>query len=301
MNTENNHIRFVGGAQGFNWLPVFVAEDQGFFSEQGLNIEYVRAGSVEKATEAVLDRSCDLAITPPEGAIANSLNGGPLRIIGSNSERLPMSLVANAEIESLQGLRGKRLGTSSLKEGTAIYTRMMLEQVGLHYPEDYEFVLAGIHLTRWQALQDGEIDAAPQPAPWNFLAAQEGFRLLGDVADVIPEIVFAAVIAHDDWLESHPDQARRLIAALARAHDFVNDPTNDSVSVEIYQRITTPDHPELARRGFEYTRELGMWPAGLRTSAEALDASIDVMRRASLIGEDQVVAARSVLDLRFTQ
>ncbi|MCP2636050.1 ABC transporter substrate-binding protein [Microbacterium sp. HD4P20] len=293
-------IRFAGGAQGFNWLPVFVAEEQGLFADNGLSIDYQRLGSVDKATTAVREGTADLAITPPEGAVADYLTGGALRIVGSNSERLPMSMVARPGIPDLAGLRGKRIGTSSLTEGTALYSRPLLGTVGLHYPGDYEFVLAGVHTARWAALERDEIDAAPQPAPWNFLAEREGYGLVGEIPDVIPEIIFAAVIGNQQWLDENRDAVSRLIAALSEAHAIVNDAANDTVTRRVYQGLTTPDDPELAARGLAYTRDLGMWPDGLRVSPTALATTIDVMIQAGLVEENDRERATGVFDPSFT-
>ena len=290
MTVNHDTVKFAGGAHGFNWLPVFVAEEQGIFERNGLNIEFLRLGSVDKATTAVREGTADLAITPPEGAVADHVAGGSLRIVASNSERLPMSMVARPGIDSLADLRGKRIGTSSLTEGTAIYTRLMLAQAGLHQ-DDYEFVLAGVHTTRWSALQNDEIDAAPQPAPWNFLAEQEGYGLLGEVSDSIPEIIFAAIIGQESWLRVNRDVVGRVIGSLAEAHELVNNPANDAKTLPIYQRLTTPADVGLAKRGLEYTRDLGMWPAGLRVSPTALAATVDVMIKTGFITEDHREAA----------
>ncbi|WP_348632699.1 hypothetical protein [Mesorhizobium sp. M1A.F.Ca.IN.020.06.1.1] len=48
-------LRLAGGAQGFNWLPVFLADELGLFGKHGIAIEYKRFGSVDKATGAVLE------------------------------------------------------------------------------------------------------------------------------------------------------------------------------------------------------------------------------------------------------
>jgi len=299
MTTDLTWVRFAGGAQGFNWLPVFVAEDLGLFAEHGLAIDYLRLGSVDKATKAVRDGTADLAITPPEGAVTDCVSGGDLRIIAANSQRLPMSLVARAEIGGIAELRGKRIGTSSLTEGTAIYTQMMLQPQGLSYPDDYEFVLAGVHTGRWEALQRDEIDCAPQPAPWNFLAERQGYRLIGEVNDVLPEIIFAGVIADAGWATRHRDTVTSLLAALAEAHDIVNDPAHDDVTLPIYQRITTPDDPGLAAKGLSYTRDMGMWPKNLEVTETALATTVDVMIRAGLLAADRRADATGVLDLSF--
>lgn len=287
---SSQHLSLAGGAQGFNWLPVFVAEEFGIFARHGLSIEYKKMGTVDKATSAVLEGEADLAITPPEGAVADFVKGGELRVIASNSNRLPMSLVAQPSIKSIKDLKGKKVGTSSLTEGTAIYTQMLLSRVGLHYPGDYEFDLAGIHTKRWEALQAGEIDCAPQPAPWNFLAERDGFNLIGEINDVIPEIVFAAVIGRKSWLDGNRDIVIRFLRALIDAYAITNDPSREDVTLPIFQRITTKDDAELATHGLRYMRDMGMWPSDLSIPQAAMGTTIDLMIRANLLDE----AARSL-------
>lgn len=289
-------LRLAGGAQGFNWLPVFVADEQGLFAKHGLKIEYKRMGTVDKATAAVLEGEADLAITPPEGAIADFVRGGELRVVASNANRLPMSIVSQPSIKSVAELKGRKIGTSSLTEGTAIYTQLLLARDGLKYPGDYDFAIAGVHTKRWDALQAGEIDAAPQPAPWNFLAEDAGFNRIGEVNDVIPEIVFAALIGKKSWLEDHRDLVEKLLKALAEAYVITNDPAQEAITLPIFQRITTPDSPDLALRGLRYMRDMGMWPQGLAIPGEALATSIDVMIRAGLLDEKAGGGASGVFD-----
>ncbi|WP_062940876.1 ABC transporter substrate-binding protein (plasmid) [Rhizobium leguminosarum] len=294
-------IKLAGGAQGFNWLPVFVAEEQGLFEKRGLKIEYLRMGSVDKATTAVLEGEADLAITPPEGAVANYVRGGDLRVVASNSNRLPMSIVATASIKSIADLKGKKIGTSSLTEGTAIYTQLLLAREGLKYPDDYDFVLAGIHTKRWEALQAGEIDCAPQPAPWNFVAEQTGYNLIGEVNDVIPEILFAALIGNRSWLEENSETVGNLLEALGEAYVITNDSSKEEITLPIFQRVTVPDDANLARRGLRYMRDMGMWPQGLAIPDKALETTIDLMIRAGLLDEGNRASATGVFDRTYLQ
>lgn len=294
-------IKLAGGAQGFNWLPVFVAEEQGLFEKRGLKIEYLRMGSVDKATTAVLEGEADLAITPPEGAVANYVKGGELRVVASNSNRLPMTIVAAASIKSIAELKGKKIGTSSLTEGTAIYTQLLLAREGLKYPGDYDFVLAGIHTKRWEALQAGEIDCAPQPAPWNFVAEQAGYNLIGEINDVIPEILFAALIGNRSWLEENREAVGKLLEALGEAYVITNDSSKEEITLPIFQRITVPDDADLARRGLRYMRDMGMWPQGLTIPDKALETTIDLMIRAGLLYEGNRASAAGVFDQSYLQ
>ena len=108
-----------GGAVGFNWLPVIVADRQGMFARRGLRVDIKRLGTVDKATAAVKSGELNLTITQPEGAIRDCAADGNLRIIAGNVNRLPLSLIANPRFKRIEELKGAKLGTSSLTEGTA--------------------------------------------------------------------------------------------------------------------------------------------------------------------------------------
>ena len=114
---DSTSLRIGGGAVGFNWLPVFAAQQQGFFARHGLNVEIKRMGTVDKATAAVKSGELHMAITPPEGAIRDCAGGGSLRIIAGNVNRLPLSLIANPRFRRIEDLRGAKLGDKT-KPGT---------------------------------------------------------------------------------------------------------------------------------------------------------------------------------------
>lgn len=293
-------LSLAGGALGFNWLPVFVARERGFFERRGLAVELRRLGSVDKATAAVRAGEADLAISPPEGALADAAAGGSLRLIAANCNCLPLTLVAHQRFKCIADLRGAVLGTSSLTEGTAIYTREMLSRHGLRYPEDYRFELAGVHQGRWKALQEGSIDAAVQPAPFNFLAIDAGYTDLGEVSDVIPEIAFTAMLGRLDWLERNDATVLALLGALAEATAFVYDQANDGITVPIYMEVTQSD-AGYARRALDYMRAKSAFAPALEIPPAALAKSIELMVQAGLLDAANTEKARAAWDERWAR
>jgi ABC-type nitrate/sulfonate/bicarbonate transport system substrate-binding protein len=255
-------------------------------------------GSVDRATAAVRAGEANLAITPPEGAIADQVGGGRLRIIAGNANRLPMSLVAKPAIKRIEDLKGRVLGTSSLTEGTAIYTREMLAQHGLTYPGDYEFAVVGVHPERWQALQEGRIDAAVQPVPLNFVAIDAGYSNLGEVTDAIPEIVFTAVIGDADWLGQNDGAVRALLKGLIEATAIIYDQSKDAVLVPILMEITRSD-ASYSLRALNYMRGQQMFPPILEIPEAALSKTIELMVKADLLDAAAEGQARSTLNMSF--
>jgi len=291
-------ITLAGGALGFNWLPVYVAERQGIFARHGLNVIMKRMGSVDKATAAVRSGEADLAITPPEGAIADATAGGRLRIIAGNVNRLPLSLVANPRFKRIEDLRGCTLGTSSMTEATAIYTRELLARHGLAYPGDYEFSVVGVHPAPWQALQEGRIDAAVQLIPLNFIAFDAGYSNLGEVSDYIPEIVFTAMIGGAAWIAEHRREVEDLHDSLVEATDRLYDISNDSELLPVLMEIAQSD-AMYAQKALDYMREKEVFSRGLEIPAAAIDKTVELMLKAGLLDPAAKDRVGEALDTNF--
>jgi len=296
MNLQT--VTIGAGAAGFNFLPIFIAQRDGLFEKNGVAVEVKRTGSTEAATAALLAGQLDLAITPPEGAIANYINGGPLRIIAGNLNALPLSLIANPRFKRIEDLRGASLGTSSLTEGTAIYTREILSRHGLRYPGDYEFSMVGIHTARWEALQKGTLDAALQLIPLNFVAEDAGYRNLAEAHHYIPEIAFISIIVDVRWAESHEDLLSATLRGIREGVERFYDVRNDDRMLMLLAEVIKAD-PQYIRRSLDLVRGKSMVPRNLAIPAPALEASIKLMRAAGLLNRGEEANPAGALDDRF--
>lgn len=288
-------LRIGGGAAGFNWLPVFAAQQQGIFARHGLNVEVKRLGTVDKATAAVKSGEVDMAITPPEGAIRDCVGGGNLRIIAGNVNRLPLSLIANPRFRRIEELKGAKLGTSSMTEGTALYTMEVLRQHGLNYPGDYEFSVVGVHPARWKALQEGTIDAAVQLIPLNFVAVDDGYANLGEVTDYIPEIIFTALIVDRAWAQAHRAEVVAFLRGVIEGTRWVYDPANDEQLLAMTMEATQAQG-QYGRKSLDYMREKKVFARDLSIPEAAFAKSIELMQKAGLADAGLIAGARAVLD-----
>ncbi len=164
-------------------VPLWVAQERGFLERRGLAATEQILGTTHGVTNALRNGEVDIALTAPEGSIADAVAGGPLRVVAGLTDRPPLSMIALARHKTFDDLRGGRIGTSSLTEGTRHVAERMLAAHGLTYPADYDFALEGSHVQRWKALQAGTIDAALQMIPYDVMAVEAGFTDLGPVAE----------------------------------------------------------------------------------------------------------------------
>jgi ABC-type nitrate/sulfonate/bicarbonate transport system substrate-binding protein len=162
-------------APAFTFVPLFAAKRRGFFDRYGIDCNYEIVGSGDAVTEALQAGRIQFAPTTPEGALADRAAAGTLVVIGGWTNRLPFKLIGLQKHTSLESLRGRTIGVSSLTEGTVSVIQSMLATVDLHYPDDYTF------------------------EAYDQIAIEAGFPDLGDPSDLFPEFAFSVLAVNACW------------------------------------------------------------------------------------------------------
>jgi ABC-type nitrate/sulfonate/bicarbonate transport system substrate-binding protein len=250
-------------------VPLWIAQQRGFLDAEGLSVTSRVVGTTEGTTRAVRDGEVGIALTAPEGTIADAATGGPLRVAAGLIDRPPLSLIALSRHRTVADLRGGLIGTSSLKEGTRHVAERMLAARGLSYPADYEWALEGSHVERWKALQAGAIDAALQMVPYDYIAEEAGFTNLGQVSE---DFAFNAVCVRSD---ADPALLTAFLRALVQATGWFRGHVAEAAAVAAAE---TSVEERYALRACQALAADGVIPAGLRTSQAAFDAAVESLR-----------------------
>jgi ABC-type nitrate/sulfonate/bicarbonate transport system substrate-binding protein len=266
-------------------LPLWVAQERGFLATRGLTATERILGSTHGVTSALRDGQVDLALTAPEGSIADAVAGGPLRVVAGLIDRPPLSLIAIPAHQTVEDLRGGRIGTSSMTEGTRHVAERMLAAHGLAYPADYDFALEGSHVERWKALQAGTIDAALQMIPYDEIATDAGFTNLGPVTE---EFALNAACVNRD--SSERQVVTHFLQALAEATEWFRGHTEEAAAIAAER---TSIEPRYALRACQALTADGVIPRDLRPGPAALAAAVDALRHGGLIEHSGLVEADS--------
>jgi len=258
-------------------VPLWVAQERGFLETRGLVATERILGTTHGTTEALRDGTVDIALTAPEGSIADAVAGGPLRVVAGLIDTPPLSMIAIPSHKTFGDLRGGRIGTSSLTEGTRHVAERMLAAHGLSYPADYDFALEGSHVERWKALQAGTIDAALQMIPYDTMAADAGFTDLGPVTE---EFALNAACVR---LDTERGAVSAFLQALAEAADWFRGHIDESAAIAAAR---TSMEPRYALRACQALAADGVLARDLRSSPAALAAVIGALRASGLIPSD---------------
>jgi len=207
----------------FESLTIFwVAQEQGYFTKNGLNVTSNKYDTGAGALEGVINGKDDIVVGTTEFPLTTkALEGDRIRTITSISKSEFIYLVGRVDrgIHEVSDLKAKTIGTTF---GTIahFYLGRFLDLNGLSI-QDVNLVDLK---TPWEwvdAVVNGSIDAVATAQPSADLA-KDG---LGNNAVVWSiqnsQPLYAQAIATDEWITSHPELVIRFLKSLLQAEDFV--------------------------------------------------------------------------------
>ena len=239
-------------------LPLYVAEAEGYFAGQGVDVEFVTVASAAERDQLLQAGQVDGIVTD---LVALALyNRDAPQVVAVRYAMMPTADFAQfrilaagqSGITSVDGLRGVPIGIS---EGTVIeyVTYRLLEAEGL--PKDAIATLAVPKIPdRMALLGAGELGAATLPEPMASLAMQQGAVVIVDDTRA-PEVSCSIFAFRKAIVEAQPKTVRGFLAAIEQASAAINaDKTRWSalltekglVPPPLMDAYVLPDYPAAA-------------------------------------------------------
>ena len=210
----------VAAAAYLTGALVYVAEDQGYFEENGLEVTIKDYGSGKAAADALLAGEADISTSAGFVFVSNSFDHADLRVLGTVATAQVKELVARKDkgITTTDDLIGKKIGVTK-KSGAEFLLGVFLIFNALSY-EDVELVdLKPSEIV--EAISNGDIDATFTWDPYLYNIKGE----LGDNVISWPggEDFYFVLITKEDWIENNPAAAERFMKSLLEAEDYIKD------------------------------------------------------------------------------
>ncbi len=224
------------GYAPFESIALFcVAEDQHFFSQNGLNVTTREYDTGVGALDGMLNGEADIAIGTNEFPLVGSaLQKDRIRTIGCIAKSEFIYLIGRKDrgIENASDLKGKRVGTT-LRTIAHFYLGRFLE---LHGMSMQDITLVDVKTpAEWvNSVADGDIDAIVTAQPY---ANSAGDRLGANAvvwSAQSSQPLYTQVISTDEWIAEHPELIRRFLRSLAEAEEYAN--THPAQANAIVQR-----------------------------------------------------------------
>ena len=288
-------------------LPVFAAQEQGWFAEAGLDLAFETTPSSVHQFEQFGRGAFDIAFTAFDNVVAYDEGQGAVALDPRpdfravfGATQLALSLVVSPDIASVEDLRGKSLALDAVGTGFAFVLYGMLEQQGLKRG-DYEVAPVGATPERWQSVKDGRHAGTITIEPFTSIARANGFPTLLTSGDFYPGYQGGVIAVRADWAEANRDTVRHFLKVYHRGLAWVLDPANREAGAALLQARMPAIQPRAiaAVMASLLSPDSGLTPDGA-ISAEGA-AQVLALRTTYGKGEAPLTDVARYLDLSFTE
>jgi NitT/TauT family transport system substrate-binding protein len=222
----------VGGMEKQIYLPAKLAEQLGYFKEQGLDVELINTKAGVDAENELVAGAVQAVVGFYDHTVDLQSKGKFIMSIVQFSQapgevELVSSKLAD-KIKSPADFKGQTLGVTGLGSSTDFLTRYLATRAGLQ-PGDYSLLGVGAGNTFIAAMKQGQIGAGmtTEPTISTMLASGEA-KILVDMRTVESTKAAlggtypaASLYVQSDWVAKHKDEAQKLANALVKTLHFI--------------------------------------------------------------------------------
>ncbi|PRX30467.1 NitT/TauT family transport system substrate-binding protein [Orenia metallireducens] len=217
-----------------------IAEKMGYFEEEGLNVENHLMTGPDKNAPLVANGVAEVAFGSVYNNIAVAANNVEVKVLAPLANAGGTQAVVirgDIELESAKDLESKKIAMTS-GAGVLIAIRNMCEELGVDI-DKIEFINMQPS-DQLAAFTRGDVDAIAIWEPWVGKAVDAGGRVLFSGTEAnLPEKqgavhwidFYMTVQVTDEFYEEHPEATVKLLKALSKATDFINQNPDQAAEI----------------------------------------------------------------------
>ncbi len=211
----------VGISKSFLSIPVYIAQTQGFFSDEGLDVTLKEYTSGKKATQALFAGEVAISTVADMPVVFNSFKRQDFCIIATFTYSYPfVKIIARKDSGLKKGvdLKGKKVG-ANMGTSSHFFLGVFLIHNRLSIPDVEMINIKTVDLPT--ALKNNEVDAISVWQPYT----QKAMQLLGDNAIELPNAEIYRTTFNfavmKMFAKEHPEILQRFLRAIDKATAFI--------------------------------------------------------------------------------
>ncbi len=267
-----------------NYLPAYVAMDQGIFERHGLTVERTVIQNASYTTAALFSGSGQVGTLSPIPLVQASAGGlGLVAVAVSDIVPSPIHsgvvVREDSPVKAARDLAGKKVAVAGINGALHVLARRWLADNGV---DDSKVTFVELSFpTMADALRSGQVDAVTSIDPFltRIVDAHAGHVIFDLLNSTPPGTASAFYTCTTDWAKAHPDAVKAFRASLEEAGRFIAE--HPDQARDILARFTKLPAQAVQQTSFPNykfpvtTAQLGFW-AGIAKQQGLIDSEPDI-------------------------
>src|ERR1700733_846697 len=260
---------------------VAVAQAEGYFAQEGLNVKVDNLASGVPVVQGVVGGSLNIGASSIEPVVNAASAGAPIQIVGSYGNKLTVDMVTPSTITSPAGLRGERLGIQSVGAFREVMTRMVIEGAGLTTSNvTYVPSSSSAYISELLA---GEIQSGVLQEEQTLTALKKDAKLhvLVNYEEADPDYFYGTYVVSKSWLAGNQPTLQKFLTAITMAHRFMYK--NEAATVSVVAKNTGDSAATITKAyGVLLTQE-GVFPLNSGLDTARISTTIATMKQYKIL------------------
>lgn len=271
------------------YAPLYVAMNEGYFEEFGLEVTLVNAGGADKVASALLSNASQIGLAGPESTIYVYNNGQENYMVNfaQLTKRDGSFIVGRTKDEAftLESLKGKTILGGRAGGMPEMMLEYVLKQAGLSVGRDTEgfdvLVRTDIQFNAMTgSFLNGEADFTTMFEPTATMLENENKAyVLASVGEFASEVPFTSFYATKDYLKNNEDIILAFTKAIYKGQQFVMTKTDKEVANAVLSFFSDSRVEDLEKVVGRY-RKANVWCDTPYFKEEGFNLLMEVMEEA---------------------
>ena len=280
-NKDLKKVKVAEVAHSIFYAPQYAAVSQGFFEEEGLDVEIILTPGADKVTAAVLSGDVDIGFSGSEACIYvyNAGEKDYLKTFAQLTQKDGSFIVSRENIKNftLNDLKGKTI-IGGRKGGMPEMTlEWVLRENGIDPNTDLNIDTSIQFAAMGGAFIGGEGDFVSLFEPTALEVEKQGYGYvvtsLGELGGVVP---YTSYSARKSYIKNNNDVIEKFTKAIQKGLDFVHKSSDKEVAKAIVEFFPDTKLEDLEKVIARY-RSVDTWPKTTTFTKESFDHLQDIM------------------------
>lgn len=286
------------------YLPLYVAQQEGYFEEEGLEVEMLQAAGGAHVTSVVSGDAWGVIGGPESNALANIGNSDPIISVSNVVNRANVYLMAKKGTAPAGGsdeelkafIEGKKVNAGRHGGTPNLLTQYLLLELGLDPKKDVQLLEPADGSTVVAMVQQGAADIANGAEPQISDGMEKGvwdepfykFHDMGDYA-------YSVLSVKKSTIEKDPETVQKAVNAVVKALKAIQEDQGMAMKVLKAEFPTLSD--AAAQAALDRAFEDQLWSPDGIISEEALDKDMNVMIKTGIFNGEYTYGG--LVDMQF--
>lgn len=301
--TGNTKVVLNEVAHSIFYAPMYVAIEEGYFEDEGIDLELVCGFGADKVMTAVLSGEADIGFMGSESSIYTYNEGAKDYVVNfaQLTQRAGNFLVSREKMEDFSWedlkdstvLGGRKGGMPQMVFEYILKQNGIDPQADLEINQNIDFGSTAAAFSEGQ----GDFTVEFEPHATSLEAAQKGYVVasLGEDSGYVPYTAFSA---KGSYIEENPDIIQSFTNALQKGMDYVQSHTPEEIAKVIapqFEETALDTITTIVKRYYDQDT----WKADLVFEEESFDLLQDILEMAGEL--EKRALYEDLVDTRFAK